>query len=501
MPIFDRTTLNDSDKLDFLLKSAACQAHGDISRVSFEFNVSRKTIRKAKLVGLSLLETLLADTGAIQHVKVDELQIQRTVVALSITAPCSIRAIVDLLPLIYPNVTRSFGYIQALQIKAQLNAAALNKKIDLSAITSIAIDEVFCKNQPVLAGIDLDSGFVSSLSLENFRNGETWQKVLEQAKTQGMEPQHIVKDGGTGMAKGVKDTYPLAEQRDDVFHALYITSKAVSKVEKRAYRLINDEAKQQKIMLKTEKTTSEIQDELRQALQEVSEKCNKAIERYAHGEQALKQLHHALLSVHTEKEIKLMSPDAAQSILTQSVNLLEKARHPECDDAARYIRNRLTGLTLATADFYQKQLLLCQEYPEDMVALSCYFFEYKRTLKKMSPQIKEAAKHTMLAAYQSIRCHLKDEKTDELMLKVERLLDKRHRASSAIEGFNALLRPYMYVRKGVSQGFLDLFQAWHNLRTRRSGKHQGTSAYEVLTGHKVNDWLTMIGFPQSSSIH
>ncbi|MFT5164156.1 MAG: hypothetical protein ACI9FJ_002757, partial [Alteromonadaceae bacterium] len=75
------------------------------------------------------------------------------------------------------------------------------------------------------------------------------------------------------------------------------------------------------------------------------------------------------------------------------------------------------------------------------------------------------------------------------------------RASSAIEGFNALLRPYMYVRKGVSQGFLELFKAWHNLRPRRSGKHKGTSAYEVLTGKLVGDWLTLLGFPPSTTLH
>jgi hypothetical protein len=40
------------------------------------------------------------------------------------------------------------------------------------------------------------------------------------------------------MIKGVDDVFPLSQQRDDAFHALYITSKSVFKVEKRAYRLI-----------------------------------------------------------------------------------------------------------------------------------------------------------------------------------------------------------------------------------------------------------------------
>ena len=59
----------------------------------------------------------------------------------------------------------------------------------------------------------------------------------------------------------------------------------------------------------------------------------------------------------------------------------------------------------------------------------------------------------------------------------------------------------MYVRKGVSQGFLELFKAWHNLRIRRSGKHEGTSAFEVLTGKPSGDWLSMLGYPPSSTTH
>ena len=83
---------------------------------------------------------------------------------------------------------------------------------------------------------------------------------------------------------------------------------------------------------------------------------------------------------------------------------------------------------------------------------------------------------------------------------VEAVLHQRHRASSAIEGFNAALRPYLYVHKGATQGFLDLFRAWFNLRTRRWGRHKGTSAHECLSGERVHDWLTLLGYPPSSAL-
>ena len=71
-----------------------------------------------------------------------------------------------------------------------------------------------------------------------FRDGKTWPRILNEAKSQGLVLQQVVKDGATGMANGVNDVYPLSEQRDDAFHALYLTSKAVFKVEKRVYRLV-----------------------------------------------------------------------------------------------------------------------------------------------------------------------------------------------------------------------------------------------------------------------
>ncbi len=88
---------------------------------------------------------------------------------------------------------------------------------------------------------------------------------------------------------------------------------------------------------------------------------------------------------------------------------------------------------------------------------------------------------------------------DALLDVIEDIFVHRHRASSAIEGFNASLRPFLYVHKGVTQGFLELFRAHHNLKVRRSGRHKGTSAKELLTGKPVSDWVTLLGFPPSPS--
>ena len=133
------------------------------------------------------------------------------------------------------------------------------------------------------------------------------------------------------------------------------------------------------------------------------------------------------------------------------------------------------------------------------VRLGCLCWYLVRALgKRPSHARKRALSRHLLAAYAALQDRFGPESAS-LLDAVEAVLHQRHRASSAIEGFNAALRPYLYVHKGATQGFLDLFRAWFNLRTRRWGRHKGTSAHQSLTGQRVHDWLTLLGYPPSPS--
>jgi hypothetical protein len=229
MPILDRTRLAPSDKLHLLVKSFSCQAHGNITSLASDFSISRKAVYAARDAMQTALNALTQDTrepNCIIRVGVDKSQLRRAIVALSITSANSIRAIQDQIPIIYPGCSVSFGYVQGVIIEAQEQAALFNNTIPLANIERIAVDEMFSQGDPVLAGIDLDSGYLFSLSHETSRDGETWARVLNEAKEQGMEPKHVVKDGAKGITKGIEMTFDEIEQRDDAFHAVYLASKA-----------------------------------------------------------------------------------------------------------------------------------------------------------------------------------------------------------------------------------------------------------------------------------
>jgi hypothetical protein len=495
-----QTKLSPSDKLDLLLKTAACQAYGAITSLANEFAISRKAVYTVRDVILKAFNELSSDKDEpeyINYVGVDKSQLRRTIVALSITSPNSIRAIQEQIPIIYPGCSVSFGYIQGVIVEAQEQAALFNKTVPLANIEDIAVDEMFSQGDPVLAGIDLDSGYLFSLSHETSRDGVTWARVLKEAKQQGMEPKHVVKDGAKGIAKGVELTFDVIEQRDDAFHAIYLAGKSRLKLEHKAYRHIAYEADAQKKYLKA---SPENKRSLAKSLDWAKKKCAAAIDLYTLAAQAVQQIRMAFCSVNFNTG-ELITADMAQQLLTRAVAKLRETQYRDCIHVALYLENRIKGLTLATSATYQHLSALKSHYSEEAISLTCRIIERKRKLKKMSPWKREQVSKEIVGAYYLLCRDLDEDGVNEIMATIERLFQTRHMASSAIEGFNATLRSYLYVRKGVNQGFLELFKAWHNLRTRRWGRHQGTSAYELLTGKPVRDWLSLIGFPPAKIIH
>lgn len=502
MSILNRTHLNSSDKFDLLLKTLSCQEHGKISSLSDDFNISRKAVYTAKASAHKALQEIAEPINVpdiIATAYVDTAHLRRAIVALAITSPNSIRAIEELIPTLFPGCKVSYGYIQGVIVEAQEQAKRFNQQVTLTQIQSVALDEMFSQGSPVLAGIDLDSGYLFSLSHESKRDGEVWANVLRDAQQQGLSPSHVVKDGAKGMAKGVNDVFPETEQRDDAFHALYIVGKALLKVERRAYRYIEMEVQLQKRLARMDSSDIEAYQKAKVELASCQEKCHKRIDQYDNAAKAMRYIHRSFACVDM-KTGALMTKEQAQTWLTKAVQLLQRVEHKDCDSAARYLSNRLQGLTLATQALHDKLLSLCSVYPLGTVEVACRFFERKRQLKKAKDWQRLDLEKELLGSYCWLSTHLQGD-CDVLMSKVENLLKSRHRASSAIEGFNATLRSYLYVRKGVNQGFLELFKAWYNLRKRRWGKNQGTSAYETITGNKVRDWLTILGFAPSVFSH
>ncbi len=501
-----RTPLTTSQKTQCAAIALAGQeVHGTISAISREFGISRPTVYEARsTVDEMLREHFEQEPCAYRpvRVEVDEAQLERAVVGLRVEGVNAIRPIEELLPILYPGVRLSYGKIQSILVQAEGQAKAFNGKADLSPIKNSALDEMFSQGDPVLAGVDLASGYLFGLELREGRSGEDWAEVLAQAKAQGLDLSVVVKDAAKGIATGVRTVFPEAEQRDDCFHVLYELNKVRRQLEQRAYGAIEREEDMEKALGKIRAKDQTRRLRQKRKIARTRGECQQAIARFDAFEAASAQVREALAYVDLNTG-ELRSAGQVQHLLAQAAQVLAGIDAPGCGKLAGYLTNRAPGLSLATAALNKQLRELTTAYPESVVSLACLIWRLVSECKERSAYCQRHENQRLLAgAYARLQALLgSSSRTDTLLDTVKGLLGRRYRASSAIEGFNAALRPYLYVHKGVTQNFLELFRAHYNLRTRRWGRHKGTSAHECLTGIPVEDWLSLLGYPPSSTLH
>ena len=499
-----RTDLTTSQKIQCAAQALAQQGeHGSKTRLSRAYEISRPTVYAAGETAEAVLrwhfEGRLVEGGAVD-VRVDDAQLCRALVGLQAMAPNSIRAIEDLLPVLYPGVKVSYGKVQQLLVEAEARARSFNAQADLSEIESAALDEMFSQGEAVLAGVDLDSGALFALEVCEHRDAQSWGDVLEQGRSQGLNLSVVVKDAAAGIAAGVREVFPEAEQRDDCFHALYEMNKVRRCLERRAYGAIGREIEALSRLGTIRAHHIERRREAKRALSTAQRQCAEAIERFDVFDAAMAQLRGAIECVDVLTG-ELHRPEQVEALIEQAANTLDTLDVRECPKLAKYLRNRAPGLALAQASLLPKLEALGEHYSLEAVGLGCVVWQLVKGLKKHPHQARRRELHRhLLGAYGKLQNHLGAPAADALLDAVEELLIHRHRASSAIEGFNAALRPFLYVHKGVTQGFLELFRAYFNLRTRRWGRHKGTSAQQCLTGERVDDWLTVLGYPLSLTL-
>ena len=192
------------------------------------------------------------------------------------------------------------------------------------------------------------------------------------------------------------------------------------------------------------------------ALRKARRECAEAIGRFDAFEAAMGTVRGALECVDVASG-ELHRPEQVEAWIAQAAGRIGELGTGECVKLARYLRNRGPGLALAQKSVLPRLEALGERWSMPAVSLGCLCWYLVRALKSHPPHARHRAlSRHLLGAYAALRDQLGPE-SDSLLDAVEAVLHRRHRASSAIEGFNAALRPYLYVHKGATQGFLDLF--------------------------------------------
>jgi hypothetical protein len=427
-----------------------------------------------------------------------EADIARTVIALRVVTPASIRDEVAMLPIIY-GTGWSFGTIQGLLVEAGERAAALSAAQDLSSIVCAALDEMFSQGRPVFAGIDLDTQYLFQLEVHATRSGEDWSTSLGRLRDrQGLHPQSVVKDAGTGLAKGVGDAFPGIQENDDLFHAKQAMGKVAIRLERSAYAAIAYvDALEQRRAKHVDGPTS-LRRSLGQQLGHARKQEDRAIERYDRFD-AQRREAERVLELADRGSGRLRTSTEVVEVLEGVAAKMMAIGGKHVRGVARYIHNRAKGLGRYLDELARRLGEVSDEAGGELV-VEATVRAYQASLmhSKGGPgwDKRDREEELRLAAQELVEV---TERQPEALWKavstVFPVLAQRHRASSAIENLNSVLRPYLVVQKSTSQSFLDLFRFYWNTRIRDWGPHKGTSAHELLTGVHVDDWLTLLGYP------
>jgi hypothetical protein len=233
-----------------------------------------------------------------------------------------------------------------------------------------------------------------------------------------------------------------------------------------------------------------------------SRRCRRAIELHDRFEEAMGKAQEAMQIVDS-KTGQLRTAEQCRAAIEQAAMVMRGLDERKCRKVGKYLGNRAAGLVKYMAEMGQQLGQLAVEWGQQAISSASALWRVVNDLnhKHFGCEYKrEQHERLLLKAFQSL-CDATDSASDReaIMVAVDGVFQRRYRASSAIEGFNAALRPFLYVHKGVTQGFLELFRAHYNLRTRLWGRHRGTSAYQCLTGERVTDWLSLLGYPLTSA--
>ena len=166
----------------------------------------------------------------------------------------------------------------------------------------------------MLAGVDLDSGYLFGLSLSATRDGEAWAELLREGQAQGLGLSVVVKDAARGIAAGVSEVFPHAEQRDDCFHVLYEMHKVRRRLERRAYAAIEREGEALGRLGKIRACDKVRRRKAKRARSGARRECAEAIERFDAFEAAMDTLRGALECVDLETG-ELHRPEHVEALI------------------------------------------------------------------------------------------------------------------------------------------------------------------------------------------
>jgi len=457
---------------------AGCQAVSGkpVAEIANEIGMSRTYIYQQKAKVLQYAEGLDNDDPEVPVLVLDRNTIDRMILSLALDCQSPISGIVRFFETAIGKKTVSAGHISGLMAQAAQRARIFDDQIDLSGIRQGANDEIFQCGVPILTGIDPESTYTYLLEEADDRTAETWALYLDDRKGHGLNLETSINDGGTGLMAGIPQAFPDIEIQADTFHATYTLGKELSKLERRAYKLMKGEhAIEENLASKKPRAKN------KDALNEIRPKVADAIRIYD------------LLSIMFIwiKELLGFSGYSTKDALDLITWILQ-----EMDVLA----GEYSGLRAEIAKMRKMlpsllsfigRLDRAMKASSEKTGLPLEAFRLMYRQLSFDPECSESNE----ILYKQVL--MLGERYTEARGEFERILKETKKASSLVENLNGRIRVYIEVKRTIPPEFFILLKVYFNTRRYKRSRCKeriGKSPLELLTGTSHPQFLEAVGY-------
>jgi hypothetical protein len=340
--------------------------------------------------------------------------------------------------------------------------------------------------KPTRALVDVHSGAVWASTSPVAVDGESWTLVLWQLQEQGIDWQSTVSDGGRAIGEAVSTVTPERPHQRDVWHVLHLCQQVQARLDLLVKRL-----EQQGPVVARQAARLAAGKGLRGRCPKSdvgAHAAELAQARYvADGLGYLSGELHRLLEVVVLTAQGLMPSAMRLGELDTVLILLDELSQTAPSDMQPELRKLVTRLGAAlpqlvlfapALDGLQEQA--ASQLGSEALHLLGWAWQRRAILGPSSAQLLEGLPPDWRALAQPLLA----------------AWDAAVRASSAVENWHSVLRPYLAVHRTLSTAMLALLAVWHNHRVAQRGLHQGQSPL-MRSGMTTvtNDWLVALGYP------
>lgn len=477
--------MNCSERRNLSLQ--AIRRTESVTRLAQQHQVSRKFVyqqlgKASAAIDQAFEPAEQEDRKVLFYLPVTKAWIHQFVLSLILICHSSFRGVLDILDAMFDYHDMSLGTVHNIVQKAVVSARSLNDSQNLSGIRIGDHDEIYQANRPVLVGMDHRSTYCYLLAVEDSCDETTWGVHLLDLSDHGLDLERTIADRGNALRAGQRAAWGDAVPCDaDVFHAQMKLTQLVVFLQRRAYKCINAQQYLQAKMERAKKKSNG---------HRLSGKLALARQAESAAVDLADQV--GILADWMDNDILSVAGPNRQERQKLYDFVVEQLHHvePQCPHRIRPVRKMLENNRdhlLGFAGILDDRLVEMAEHFNVELYLVHGICELQGRDKRQPAywQLREQLHHTLGKLYYWVETAV-----------IEAMSDIP-RASSLVENLNSRLRNYFFLRRHISNDYLDLLRFFFNHhRYARSDRPErvGKSPAELLSGNSHGHWLELLGF-------